>query len=193
MEKQGWARHSKMTANKESVTMIDVDGSLSKPTKRPLPPRPLPCAGVTKHYSPGVVQYLQRTGAPGGGSRSVHKIAKEWYGRAYATLDQAERALVVQQQRHEQTWRNSHSLSSVFSCKCEQTVPVKHGQVPAHPICPPCLSVSRSRSFKAALRVPMPAPEHYKHLNHQYRNETLGHLYARTAGLQELVESGASV
>lgn len=192
-KKQGETEVEVRVGNKESVTR-DVRRTSPVLPKRP-PLRcslPVPCAGITEQHAPGVTVYLQRTGAQGGGSRSVQKIAHERYGRPYAALEFAERQVVNRQQQHERTWHNRHAIPAVFSVKCEQTIPVEHGHVPAHPICPPCLSIARSKRFKTALRVPMPAPKHYKHLNYQYRNETLGHLYARSVGLQELVESGVS-
>ena len=196
VEKSGWEKQGKMNVEVGSKEPA-VRGARSTspaPTKRPSLrcSLPVPCAGITEQHAPGVSKYLQRTGALGGGSRSLLKIAYERYGEPYAELSDAQRAVVSRQQRHEQTWRNNHALPAVFSVKCKQTIPVKHGHVPAHPICVPCLSIARSKRFKAALRVPMPSPEHYRHLNYQYRNESLGHLYARSVGLQELVESGVS-
>ncbi|KAJ6624096.1 hypothetical protein B0H10DRAFT_2327732, partial [Mycena sp. CBHHK59/15] len=45
------------------------------------------------------------------------------------------------------------------------------------------------KRFKKALKKDAPAPENYIYVNKKYRNKALGDLYARTIGLQDIIEA----
>jgi hypothetical protein len=146
------------------------------------PPHYLPCPGITAKTDPRVAVYLLRTGASGGGARSVTAIAQERFGVSFKDLGHDDQELVHKLQQHEHTWRNDHVNKAVFSTKCNRRVDLEHQ------CCVLCLHVLNSRAFKNTLRVPLPPNSNYKFLNHQYRNESLGLIYAKSAGLQELFE-----
>ncbi|TFY50718.1 hypothetical protein EVJ58_g10921 [Rhodofomes roseus] len=184
-KKLGWT--SKVDEHKrdkaEPAATVKVSESAQEPES-------VPCGGITKFHAPNVVQYLRRTGAHGGGARSKTVIADELYGRPFGELNDAQRLVVDRQQRQEQRWRNDHIRQAIFAVDCKRTIPrhlLKDNSV-ENAICVCCSSVNNWKRTKTALRVPAPDPEHYKYLNYQYRNTNLGHLYARTAGLQDLLE-----
>ncbi|KAH7903226.1 hypothetical protein BJ138DRAFT_983430, partial [Hygrophoropsis aurantiaca] len=58
--------------------------------------------------------------------------------------------------------------------------------------CSGCHTVMVSQKFQVALRKPMPESKNFKFLNQQYRGESMGHRYAKTLGLQELIEDKVS-
>ncbi|KAH9841944.1 uncharacterized protein C8Q71DRAFT_885445 [Rhodofomes roseus] len=184
-KKLGWK--SKADEHKRDKAEPAATVKASEPAQEP---DSVPCGGITKFHAPNVVQYLRRTGAHGGGARSKTVIADELYGRPFGELNDAQRLVVDRQQRQEQRWRNDHIRQAIFAVDCKRIIPrhlLKHGSV-ENAICVCCSSVNNWKRTKTALRVPAPDPEHYKYLNYQYRNENLGHLYARTAGLQDLLE-----
>ncbi|TFY61742.1 hypothetical protein EVJ58_g4317 [Rhodofomes roseus] len=188
-KKLGWT--SKADEDKLKLTdRSDRPDSESQVAVKVLGPESVPCGGITKFHAPKVVQYLARTGAHGGGARSTTVIAKELYGQLFGELNDARRLVVNRQQQQEQRWRNDHIRQAVFAVDCKRFIPrhlLKEGSV-KNAICVCCIGVNDWNRLKTAFHVPAPNPEHYKFLNHQYRNENLGHLYARTAGLQDLLE-----
>lgn len=158
----------------------------------------IPCGGITESHALRVKEYIRRTGAFGGGARSVTAIAKDLYGgRSYGELSGGEKTVVKRQQGHEQKWHIDHIRNAVFTTQCKHSISRPQLKLSGHSvhnvICPSCLAVLNSKQFKMALRVPVPNPEHYKYLNYQYRADDLGYLYARTAGLQELFEDSGEV
>ncbi|KAJ7909891.1 hypothetical protein B0H13DRAFT_1616161 [Mycena leptocephala] len=145
-----------------------------------------PCPGVTEEDISNVQRYLRRTGATGGGSRSVFKIAKEKFKKAYSALTKGRQKEVRDTQYHEQKWRNDHANLRIFSTSCEKTVPAA---TPRPLPCPPCTALLPRKSFRRALRKKGPAkPENYIFTNQQFRNQVLGELYARIIGLKDIIE-----
>ncbi|KAJ6587364.1 hypothetical protein B0H10DRAFT_2234035 [Mycena sp. CBHHK59/15] len=118
-------------------------------------------------YLPG---YLQRTGAVGGGGRSLTAIAKEKFGKMFAKLGRKNKQIVSDVQFHEHRWRNDHSNLRVFSTR-------------------ECSSLLGLKNFKQAIRRPAPDDKDYIYVNDKYRNQLLGHLYARSIGLKEIIET----
>lgn len=144
----------------------------------------LPCPGITAKADPHVAVYIPQTGAGGGGAQSVTSIAQQRYGCSFTDLDKVYQELVRMLQQHEYTWRNDHTRKAVFSTKCKKHVDTDTESQS----CMQCLGVLNSRAFKNALQVPLPPNCNYKFLNHRYHNDSLGLIYAKSAGLQELFE-----
>ncbi|KAK6980928.1 hypothetical protein R3P38DRAFT_3376544 [Favolaschia claudopus] len=165
--------------------------SSSQPTSRasrsvPNPDEPdKPCPGITEADIPRVEKYLRRTGASGGGSRSVFKIAQEKFKKAFSSLGKTRRKEVLDQQMHEQTWRNDHSNLRVFSISCLKTVPAHR---PRTLPCSECAKLLRRKDFKTALKKRTKDAKNYIYINKQYINQILGEIYGRTQGLQEIIE-----
>ncbi|KAG6906429.1 hypothetical protein DXG01_013965 [Tephrocybe rancida] len=146
----------------------------------------------SKHL--GAKNYLDRTGAFGGGAHSVTVIAKEMiYGKKYSRLSPARKKHIKTAQRHKWRWTNDHRNGCVFSVKCTKsagpsapaTVNEKRDPQP----CQHCRSLLSNQQFQNALRVPCPPDHHYKYLNDEYRNKDLAGLFGQCVGLRELIES----
>ncbi|KAJ7488492.1 hypothetical protein B0H11DRAFT_2406543, partial [Mycena galericulata] len=154
------------------------------------PTRPTqPCPGITTSICPRLPTYFIRTGAAGGGSRSTTIIARELFGKLFRRLKDKDKETVADTQRHERQWANDHDKQRVFSTSCKKTVLAVgvHGMrvLP----CSECSAVLRNPRFKQAIRLPVPDNENYLYVNQQYRNQALGHIYARTIGLKEIIET----
>ncbi|KAJ6620818.1 hypothetical protein B0H10DRAFT_2432733 [Mycena sp. CBHHK59/15] len=124
-----------------------------------------PCPGITEDDIPNVQKYLQRSGAMGGGSRSVFKIAMSKFSKAFGALGKKCQREVLDTQQHERKWRNDHAELRIFSSSCQ-----------------------KKKSFKVALKKPAKDPKNYIYTNKQYKNQLLGEIYSRTIGLQDIVE-----
>lgn len=147
-----------------------------------------PCPGITKTNNQRILVYLGRTGALGGGGRSVTAIAMEKFGKAFIMLELKQKKEVLDTQAHEHQWRNDHKHLRVFSISCSHNVNVDSSSLDHIPPCGPCFSLLSNNSFKRALNIPIPLDENYIHVNYRFRNQHLGHLYARMKGLKELIE-----
>ncbi|KAJ7827971.1 hypothetical protein B0H14DRAFT_3719732 [Mycena olivaceomarginata] len=158
----------------------------SSKTAAPHPIAVKPCPGVTEEDIPNVQKYLQRTGALGGGSRSVFKIAMERFHKAFSALTEKRQKEVRDVQYHEQKWRNDHANLRIFSTACEKMVPAA---TPRTLPCHPCVTLLSRKSLKRALDKKGPAkPENYIYTNEQFRNQLLGEIYGRTIGLKDIIE-----
>ena len=165
---------------------------IEKPTKEPAPKiQPLACPGLTEVDNRLVPIYIQRTGAKGGGSQSVTVIAKDRFGKKFSKLNQKKQRQVLDLQEHEQTWRNDHGNSRVFSVTCIHYVSPAHQGGLVRPY-EPCIALLRDRRFQSVLQKPLPNDSNYIYNNHRFRNQVLGELYARTIGLREIIESPVS-
>ncbi|TBU21591.1 hypothetical protein BD311DRAFT_743520 [Dichomitus squalens] len=157
----------------------------------------LPCGGITPAHDSRVERYLERSGAAGGGSPSLEKLTQEMYedgGLKFRDLDHEQKEAVRVEQRHRQTWENvrSHGMFAVFSRSCSKTITDPSQLVIEPQLCHKCLDILRSKAFKNALNVKMPNDANVKFTNKVYRNVTLGKLYAKTHGLQALLENATS-
>lgn len=161
----------------------------SAPRKKPPKSTPLPskpCPGVTEHDIGDVQKYLRRSGALGGGSRSVYKIAKEKFKKAFSSLTKRRKREVLDTQQHEQTWRNDHLNLRIFSTDCQKTVPARS---PRTLPCPACAALLKRKSFKRTLKKLGPKdPGNLIFTNKQWRNQVLGEIYGRSIGLKEIIE-----
>ncbi|THU91799.1 hypothetical protein K435DRAFT_580168, partial [Dendrothele bispora CBS 962.96] len=130
---------------------------------------------------------LRRTAAPGGGSRSITKIAKELFGKLFRNLCHNDREMVLNAQYHERRWTNDHQSLRILSTDC---IHLSHGTKDGRVLpCAKCLSLSKDRVFKKALSVPMPTEENYKYTNRYFRNQILGDHYVNVKGLKTLIEA----
>lgn len=77
-----------------------------------------PCPGLREESYPKVLDYLERTGAHGGGSPSVSSLASELFGKKYRNLSTSRKRQVKMAQYHESLWRNHHTEGTVYSTKC---------------------------------------------------------------------------
>ena len=69
----------------------------------------VPCPGITVSDDPWVLQYLKRTGASGGGGRSLAVIAKQVYKKLFSQLSKkTNKKVVVDKQMQEWKWKNDH-------------------------------------------------------------------------------------
>ncbi|OJT13578.1 hypothetical protein TRAPUB_9877, partial [Trametes pubescens] len=150
----------------------------------------IPCPGITASCEPRVPTYLQRTGAQGGGAPTVTALARELFKDktiVYSTLSEENKETVSTELKHRWTWRNDHVALAVFSTACKKVAPrVGSG------MCPPCARVLKQKVFRNALKVLVPDKENYKYLNDQYRSTTLGKVYTRVHGVDELLEDKTS-
>ncbi|KAJ6600652.1 hypothetical protein B0H10DRAFT_2230919 [Mycena sp. CBHHK59/15] len=167
-----------------SVSGWKKKGATVEPQHVPVDDKP--CPGITPKDAPNLRKYLHRTGAPGGGARSVMKIAMAKFGKVFSVLNKRDKKEVLDTQYHEHAWRNDHANLRVFSTKCRTTVRASH---PRTLPCKSCSAVLSKKAFKKALKKDAPAPENYIYVNKKYRNKALGDLYARTIGLQDIIEA----
>lgn len=148
-----------------------------------------PCPGLSAERYPSVEGYLGRTGALGGGARSISVIAHEKYKKDFIKLSDDRQKLVLLMQRHEWTWRNEHGLGKVYATTaCTKVVKAKGTTEP----CSGCLGILNSRAFKNVLRVPTPPDNQRKYTNEIYQNRVLAKLYGKVTGLRAIMESPVS-
>ncbi|KAJ6612870.1 hypothetical protein B0H10DRAFT_1642815, partial [Mycena sp. CBHHK59/15] len=85
-------------------------------------------------------------------------------------------------------WITDHAKQRIFSTTCKKQVlaPSADGQILP---CSKCCAVLGNPRFKQAIRLPIPDSENYIYVNEKYRNQDLGEIYARTIGLQEIIET----
>ncbi|KAJ7122138.1 hypothetical protein C8R44DRAFT_622057 [Mycena epipterygia] len=168
---------------------------LLQPTAPKAPKTPVfiektPCPGITEKDIDGVPAYLRRSGALGGGSRSVFKIAMGKFKKAFSNLGQKHQRQVLDTQQHEQKWRNDHANLHVFSTECRKIVSARS---PRALPCRSCETLLSSKSFKRTFKKPAPAdPENYIFTNKKYRNQVLGEIYGRSIGLKDIIEEPVS-
>jgi hypothetical protein len=147
-----------------------------------------PCSGITAKHDARVPDFITRTGAEGGGARSVTKIADELFKKKYADLSERKKTRVDVSQRHEWTFRFDRVLMAIFSTKCEKFVKGAKDSEDSH-TCSQCLAVLRSDSrFKSGLRVPIPEDGNFRYLNEKYQGKSTAERYAKSQGLQDLLE-----
>ena len=158
-----------------------------------------PCPGLRERSFLQIRDYLERTGAHGGGSPSVSSLADELFGKQYRYLSKSRKQQVKMAQRHEWLWQNDHTEGAVYSTKCTKEAEAQSNSRPSsesssshsdpHLLpCKNCNKLFKLKAFKNILRKPRPADENYKHNNIEYRNEKLASLFGRCKGLREIIE-----
>ncbi|KAJ7242483.1 hypothetical protein C8J57DRAFT_1084298 [Mycena rebaudengoi] len=167
-------------------SFLASDKSKSKPkTQKSKPVELKACPGITEHDIPNVQGYLRRSGASGGGSRSVFKIAMQKFEKAFSALGSKRQREVRDTQYHEHKWRNDHLNLRIFSTDCEKSVP---GTTPRTLPCPSCTGLLSRKSFKKALKKPAPELKNFIYTNQEFRNQVLGEIYGRSIGLKDIIE-----
>ncbi|KAJ7245054.1 hypothetical protein C8J57DRAFT_1082457 [Mycena rebaudengoi] len=167
-------------------SFLASDKSKSKPkTQKSKPVELKACPGITEHDIPNVQGYLRRSGASGGGSRSVFKIAMQKFEKAFSALGSKRQREVRDTQYHEHKWRNDHLNLRIFSTDCEKFVP---GTTPRTLPCPSCTGLLSRKSFKKALKKPAPELKNFIYTNQEFRNQVLGEIYGRSIGLKDIIE-----
>ncbi|KAL0949786.1 hypothetical protein HGRIS_009824 [Hohenbuehelia grisea] len=95
-------------------------------TKSPAAPIPLlkkqptvPCPGLTELDNSRIPVYLRRSGAKGGGARSLWALSMERFGKAFSELDDPQaRNVIFDVQINEFQWQNDHDRQRVHSTTC---------------------------------------------------------------------------
>ncbi|KAJ7701597.1 hypothetical protein B0H16DRAFT_1348123, partial [Mycena metata] len=128
---------------------------------------------------------LRRSGAKGGGSRSLFKIAMNKFSKPFRALGKTRRKEVEDTQFHELKWKNDHGNLRVFSADCEKLV---HTRNPQPDPCPPCSTVLSSKAFKNTLNKRTKDSKNAIYTNKRYKDQVIGEIYARTIGLQDIIE-----
>ncbi|KAK1226504.1 Methionine--tRNA ligase, mitochondrial [Marasmius sp. AFHP31] len=171
--------------SKKSAFPTTPSASLSTPQ-----PAQVACPGLPASKNPLIAMYIDRTGAQGGGGRTVNSISREVYGKKYKFLSPSRKHSVKRLQRLSHRWRIDRDVQAVFSSNCLKVVfvdPSAPTQVPRP--CPPCHAVGRLKTLKKAVKIARPPNANYKFLPHEYQNKSVGSLLARVKGLETLVNS----
>jgi hypothetical protein len=151
------------------------------------PQHHFPCPGITDKDDARITIYLGRTGALGGGARSVTVIAKERFHKLFSKLSKRRKQEVLDTQMHEHAWQNDHDHNHIFAHNCLKQV-VEPGTERAH-LCTNCISLLHNRRFQQALRRPRPKDKNFIHINKRWRpSGKLVELFGRVSGLREIIE-----
>jgi hypothetical protein len=154
----------------------------------PKAPRCQPCPGITERDDHRVPIYLERTGATGGGARSITIIAKERFGKIFSLLSKRRKQEVLDVQNHEHKWHNDHKNNRVFSHDCLKDVERTDDNNRVLP-CPNCACLLRNHNFRQALNKPRPKDENFAYINKRWRpSGKLIQLFGRVTGLREIIE-----
>ncbi|KAJ3780264.1 hypothetical protein GGU10DRAFT_279690 [Lentinula aff. detonsa] len=146
------------------------------------------CPGLSHDDHPGIVKVLDRTGALGGGAPSITVLSRRLYGCAYRNLSIGRKRNVKILQCQEWRWEYHHDLGRVFSTSCACTLDPKDSSGP----CFQCFTVLHLKHFRTAIAIPKPDLKNYKFLPKEYRNETISIIFARSLGLEALVQADPS-
>jgi hypothetical protein len=159
-----------------------------------------PCPGLREASYPKILNYLERTGAHGGGGPSVSSLAVELFGKKYRNLSRSRKQQVKMAQHHEWLWRNHHTEGTLYSTKCTKeaasAVPVARDNTssstsssdPQLLPCKNCNALFELKAFKNILHKPQPDDKNYKYTNIEYHNERMASLFGRCTGLREIIE-----
>ena len=154
-----------------------------------------PCPGLQEVSYPNILEYLERTGAHGGGSPSVSFLAVELFGKKYRNLSKSRKQQVKIAQRHEWRWHNHHTEGTVYSTKCTKEANTSSSSSsstsnsdPQLLPCKNCSALFKLKAFKNVLQKPRPDDKNYRYNNIEYKNEKLASLFGRCTGLREIIE-----
>jgi hypothetical protein len=146
-----------------------------------------PCLGITASHDERVPKFITRTGADGGGARSITKIAEELFNKAYGELSERKKSQVDTAQMHEWSFHFDRLRMAIHSSKCKKLVAAPKLNDGTH-TCRECLDMHNSdQRLKSGLQKPMPNPENFKYLNEQYQGKSTAERYAKTQGLLEII------
>ncbi|KZV82101.1 hypothetical protein EXIGLDRAFT_567144, partial [Exidia glandulosa HHB12029] len=130
---------------------------------------------------------LSRTGNMGGGAPSQVRLSHQLFGCTWSSLSSRQKADVRRLEEHSHTWVNRRGVRAVFSTSCHKTLKIPRTQ-PTRP-CEACSRLRNSKAFKVAINRPLPDDENLKFTPEWSRSPELGLIYARYAGVRDLVES----
>jgi len=149
----------------------------------------MPCRGVSDMDNPLIDRYLKRTGAGGGGGRSIHVISRERFNEEFKYLTSTQKEVVQVAQRAGWAWRNDHLNLRVYAMNCERFT---SSPSLVSSLCTKCKDLLVPKVFVHAIRKKIPLDENLKYTNAQYINPILGHLYAKVKGLRAIIEHEVS-
>ncbi|KAJ3742758.1 hypothetical protein EV360DRAFT_57733, partial [Lentinula raphanica] len=102
------------------------------------------CPGINAAHEPRVTSYLHCSSALGGGSRSVTKIAQEFFQSPFRNMCKAQKEEVIDQQDSKHTWRNNYCRMNVRSVACLTVlIDVDENAQP----CSECRALMSSKAF----------------------------------------------
>ncbi|KAF4569611.1 hypothetical protein EYR36_009408 [Pleurotus pulmonarius] len=152
-----------------------TDASKVSPSLQPLAKKvqkkpTVPCPGVSELDHARIAIYLRRSGAMGGGARSLATLSMARFGKVFSELDNEEdRRTIVDEQEGEFKWRNDYNRQCVFSTECERMV---EDRAPSRRLpCARCRKLLKDYRFMDVLRKDLPKVEHM------------------TKGLKEIIEA----
>ena len=152
-----------------------------------------PCSGIMANHDSRVPIFIRRTGADGGGAHSITDISQELFQKAYSELSELKKSRVDTTQMQEWSFRFDCQREAIYSTNCEKFVKVSEGSDGPH-TCLTCVHMLHSDSrLKSGLRVKTPEAKNYKYLNEKYQGKSIAEIYAKTQGLQELIEDKVSI
>lgn len=183
--------------DKSLLGMLQDGSWKSKSDTSSIVERKEPCPGLAELQDARIPAYCNRTGALGGGSRSVTKLAQEKFGpdTVFRLLSEDDKQTIRDDQRADHKWRILHREHRVFSTSCEGKVTLRvdskitagsstrHVRQP----CPPCAALLMNTEFHRLLKVPMPEPDDFKYLNEFYKDPVLAGQFAASVGLKSLL------
>lgn len=187
--KTGTVRMAKPSARREIFTMATSRQKVA-PINPDLPPIPFitnerPCLGLEKDQDERINQYISRAVVEGAGSCSETNVAKNLFGSQvkYSELDDTSKRYVTAAQVHEQKWKISYTLGSIFSADCREKI--AQGST-----CDKCLDLLHLDAFRKTLNTRPSSLENLKFTPHRHRNAAtnLGINLARIEGVSELLE-----
>lgn len=149
----------------------------------------MPCRGVSDMDGLHVDRYLKRTGAGGGGGRSIHVISRERFKKKFRYLTCPQKEVVQATQRAEWVWRNDHSNLRVHATDCERFTSNRSLD---SSLCTKCKRLLTLKAFINLTRKKTPLAENLKYTNLQYLSPTLAHIYAKAKGLRAIIEQPVS-
>lgn len=155
--------------------------------------RSRPCPGLTVYDDSRIPVYLERTGAIGGGARSITRITQEIFKKYFCQLSNPRKKEIIDRQIHEHRWQNDHHNDRVFSRQCLKEVLDSENGERVYP-CNSCTTILRDAQFRRALNKKQPDDENLIYTNKRWQpaKKLIG-LFARTKGLKELIENSVSV
>ncbi|KAF6746318.1 hypothetical protein DFP72DRAFT_1017300 [Ephemerocybe angulata] len=147
---------------------------------------PGPCPGLNGATNDDIQQYLDRTGAFGGGGSSVTLLAHALYSSKFGRLSPKRKLQVRLAQRQEWLWINDSTNGVVFSTSCKKVAGARKKSDNSDPPCFNCASLLTKRTFKNLLHRPIPEAADYKYLNYAYRNTQLALVFSKCSGIEDI-------
>jgi hypothetical protein len=155
-----------------------------------LPLYSFPCPGLTADDNPKIIYYLHRTGVLGGGAPSRDSISRRLLWKPYKKLTNRWKKKVQSIESNEYQWRNDHYNERIISSNCQKSTRARSFTL-VKP-CKSCQALFDLKVFHTAISRQAPARKNVKFTPIVYRPTALGHIYARTKGIEELIEAPVS-